>query len=222
MGENEQKRGRGRPKGSKNKPKPITAERISSATLEEAYPDRRKNKKVGKTLTKATGTSINSMEWLEELNSKDDNGSNAKIAQFLMQCRAISKYADVKNIETLYACFEAYLKLCYEFDFRITNMTAYMACGLSRKNIDDWANKKRRSSDPAYKEFADTLREMCSAAREQYGVEGKTNPVLTIFHQKAYDKFNDQPIQESDDVSPLGEMQDAHALAKKYENIPLD
>ncbi len=222
MSENKQeKRGRGRPKGSRNKPKPVTAERIATATIKEAYPDMSR-KELNESLTETTGMSLKAMNRLENKNKKGDVGEKAKAADFILKCREISRYSDHDNIDTLYACFEAYIQLCITYDYTISNMTAYMACGVHRKDIDRWSRGERRKSDPAYKEFADKVREVCSAARDLYGMEGITDRAITIYHQKAFDKLSDQPVPDKEDTSPLGEMKDAESLAKKYENIPLD
>ena len=222
MGEKEQKkRGRGRPKGSKNKPKSISPESISNATIKEAYPDLSKEE-LDESLTETTGMSLEAVSRLESKNKKGGAGEKAKAAQFILECQNISRYSDHNNIDTLYTCFNAYIRLCMKFDYAITNMTAYMACGVHRRDIDRWASGERRKDDPAYKEFAEMVRSVCGAARELYGVEGKVNPILTIFHEKVVDKLSDQPVPDKEDTSPLGEMKDAESLAKKYENIPLD
>lgn len=222
MDEYEQvKRGRGRPKGSKNKPKPVTADRIATATIKEAYPDMSKEK-LDRALTKETGMSFGSLNYLEKKNEKGGKGEKAKAADFILKCREISRYSDHDNIDTLYACFDAYLKLCIAYDYTISNMTAYMAIGVHRRDIDRWASGERRKSDSAYKEFAEMVRNVCSAARDLYGMEGITDRVISIYHQKAFDKLSDQPMPDKEESSPLGEMKDAESLAKKYENIPLD
>ena len=96
-----------------------------------------------------------------------------------------------------------------------------MACGVNRMDISNWANGKKRQNNPSYREFAEMCKAICSAAREQYGVEGQVNPILTIFHQKYFDGYTDQPQQEAI-KDPLGEISDPQKIAEKYKDILTD
>lgn len=97
----------------------------------------------------------------------------------------------------------------------------YMACGVGRNDIHHWEFGLRRQNNPEYRRFAIMCREICAAAREQYGIEGQVNPILTIFHQKYYDGFKDNPPDNAVE-NPLGDIEDPQKLAEKYADIIVD
>ena len=134
---------------------------------------------------------------------------------------AIRQTVDLDNPATLFNAMEQYLSLCSQTGMRITNQTLYMACGVGRTDIFNWKHGERRQNNPAYRQFAEMCQLVCAAAREQYGIEGQVNPILTIFHQKAYDGLSDTPRDE-EVRDPLGEISDPQKLAEKYKDIPLD
>lgn len=104
---------------------------------------------------------------------------------------------------------------------KISNGMLYFCCNINRTIAYDWYHGRSKKGNPEYKQFAALVKEICSAAREQYGLEGQVNPILTIFHQKYYDGFRDDP-QIDDVIDPLGENQDPAKLAEKYKDIILD
>jgi hypothetical protein len=134
---------------------------------------------------------------------------------------AIRQTVDLDRPETLFNAMEAYINLCATSGMKITNGTLYMACGVNRMDIHNWEYGERRQNNPAYRQFAQMCKMVCAAAREQYGIEGQTNPILTIFHQKFYDGFTDTPTREGKH-DPLGEVTDPQKLAEKYKDIILD
>lgn len=134
---------------------------------------------------------------------------------------AIRQTVDLDNPATLYNAMEQYLNLCSASGMKVSNSTLYMACGIDRRTVHYWEYGQRRQNNPAYKEFALMAKAICAAAREQYGIEGQVNPILTIFHQKFYDGFKDNPAEEAAD-NPLGEITDPQKLAEKYKDIILD
>ena len=97
----------------------------------------------------------------------------------------------------------------------ISNNSCYRALGLSRVTIHTWIHRTRRAHDPQYHDFAEMVKTICAAAREQYGLEGQTSPLMTIWLQKAYDGFKDVPEDEAT-INPLGDLPDADKLIQKY------
>lgn len=145
-------------------------------------------------------------------------GSNAAIVAHLLQTREIAKHADIENIDTLYDCMQEYLLLCIQTDTKITNKSLYAACGLSIDLVSDWATGRRRASDPRYREFALTLKSICSQHREQAAAEGKLNPVMAIWWQKNYDGMRDDPVIEHTDAAP-DRPADPDEIRAKYKHL---
>ena len=146
---------------------------------------------------------------------------NIAVASFGMACIQISRTVDRDNPQTLYRAFEQYIQLCDQTGRKVSNAFAYLAIGISKQEFHDWLVGNRRQNNPAYREFATFVKAFCAACREQYGIEGETNPILTIFHQKAYDGFVDNPGVEKL-ADPLGEIQDPQKLAEKYKDLITD
>lgn len=134
---------------------------------------------------------------------------------------AIRQSVNVDDPKTIWNAMEMYISLCAQTGMKITNGTMYMAMGVGRAEIHNWKFGLRRQNNPEYRKIAETCQEICSAAREQYGIEGQTNPILTIFHQKFYDGFRDTPQDEAVE-NPLGEITDPEKLAEKYKDIITD
>ena len=134
---------------------------------------------------------------------------------------AIRETVDLDNPVTLWSAMDQYLNLCAMTGMKITNGTLYMACGVGRTDIHNWEYGIRRQNNPEYRKFAVMCREICAAAREQYGIEGQTNAILTIFHQKYYDGFTDVPQKEAV-KDPLGEINDPEKIAEKYADLIVD
>ena len=200
MNEEQPKRKRGRPPGSPNKNgTPVGRPKGSGLAPRE-------------TVTLASGKQREMV-----LPQKD----NAAVPSFGMACLEISKTVDREDPQTLYHAFEMYLQLCASTGMKVSNAFAHLALGVSDQIMSDWRLGNRRQNNPAYREFAMFVKQFCAAAREQYGIEGATNPILTIFHQKYYDGFVDNPGAESY-ADPLGEIQDPQKLAEKYKDIITD
>lgn len=134
---------------------------------------------------------------------------------------AIRSTVDLDDPITLWNALEQYLNLCATTGMKITNGTLYMACGIGRAEIHNWEFGLRRQNNPEYRKFAVMCKSVCAAAREQYGIEGQTNAILTIFHQKFYDGFTDTPQKEAV-KDPLGEISDPEKIAEKYADIIVD
>ena len=120
------------------------------------------------------------------------------------------------DIESLYKGFERYIQLCGKIGLRVTNNGAYLALGVSRKTISAWITGTRRQSNPEYKRFAELVKQVCAAAREQYAIENLIDYRLAIFWEKIFDGFTDTPARE-DVRDPLGALPDKEQLAKMME-----
>ena len=202
MNEEEQpvKRKRGRPKGSRNKTPPRFT--VDAAGEVIALPET--------ATVRAVQNSISPPET-----------ASTVVPSMILACQAIRREVNLDDPQTLWAALDKYMNLCVQTGMKISNGTLYFACGVSKETIKDWYLGYRRQSNPEYREFAKMAREIGAVAREQYGLEGQVNPILTIFHQKAYDHMTDLP-QEEDRRDPLGEVQDPKKIAEKYKDLITD
>lgn len=126
---------------------------------------------------------------------------NARLIQHIIRIQEISTHADIKDPVSMRSAFIAYLALCQEDGFRVSNLAAYAAMGITRVMIDQWSRGTRHQSDPAYKALADFVRSTCALAREQQIADGKINPLIGIFWQRNFDGLrNDtEQIQSTSD-----------------------
>lgn len=221
MDEQPIKRPRGRPKGQKNKPG-HRAGRPEAQRMSEALEQSGGVVEVPPStdaVRPPTALDLTAEKVPMTLLPKpDEPGAVPAMIQTVL---AIRSKVDLENPTTLFNAMEQYINLCAMTGMKITNQTLYMACGVSRQDISNWANGRARQNNPSYREFAEMCKAICSAAREQYGVEGQVNPILTIFHQKYFDGYTDQPQQEAV-KDPLGEISDPQKIAEKYKDILTD
>ena len=150
-------------------------------------------------------------------NAGEDNN---RFVAIIMAVQEISKDADLNDVSTLKNCFDRYLEFCYKHNVIVTNMCAYLACGVSKQTISAWSlGQNRANGHPEYKEFADYVKQMCAANREQLAVEGKVNPIISIFHQKTHDGFDDRPANHMFLVDDEHVELSASEIAEKYAGI---
>ena len=126
----------------------------------------------------------------------------------------IRKTVNLDDPSTLWNALDSYLQFCCDTGFMIGNTSLYYAVGISKETASKWSKGQRKAHNPEFKRFADMAKEICAAAREQYGIEGQVNPILTIFHQKKYDGFRDDPPDDSIPM-PLEDI-DIAKLERKY------
>ena len=211
MNEEQPKRKRGRPPGSPNKngtpvgrPKgsgrPVT--HLELDTIPGGHSD-------------VVGTGTKALNVIEPVSE------GVEVPTLIAGCVSIRQTVDLDDPATLWNAMNQYIQLCANTGMKISNSFMYLACGVSKQTISEWYLGNKRQNNPEYRQFASMIKEICAAAREQYGIEGKTNPILTIFHQKYYDGFVDNPGAESY-ADPLGEIQDPQKLAEKYKDIITD
>lgn len=208
MEEQPVKRKRGRPKGSPNKNGTPVGRPKGSGRKQYKVEDANHNELVVKEPVTITPL-------------KDGNTDASAVPNMIASCIQIRNGVDIENPATLFNAMEQYLGLCAMSGMKISNTMLYFACNVTRTVVYDWYHGRARKGNPEYKQFASMIKDICSAAREQYGLEGQVNPILTIFHQKYYDGFRDNP-QIDDVVDPMGENQDPQKLAEKYKDIILD
>lgn len=140
---------------------------------------------------------------------------NARLIEHIMRINEIATHADRNDLSTLKSCFIAYLQLCQEDGFSISNLSAYAAMGFSQYHSFDVYSQK---DNPEIRQFCGFVRQTCAMFRESMVSANKLNPVIGIFWQRNFDKLrNDteqvQSTQEMDDLDV------AKSYKEKYKNI---
>lgn len=188
----EEKRGRGRPKGSVDK-----------------TPRKRRG-----------GDMANLPRVLQRYQLEGDNEFNSTLASFqveVIQLRSQSKH-HVTDPDYLLGSFQEYLGLCSKYGMRITNAGAYSAMGIDRKQASEWRTGKRRQSDPRFKELIDLVDSLCSMNREQLMIENKIMPGVGIFWQKNYDGMKDEP-EEKAEATVDDELKSPEQIREQYKYL---
>lgn len=146
-------------------------------------------------------------------------GSNAAIVAHIIATRQIAAEADINDPESLMRCLQKYMMLCAEQNIKISNMSAYAACGVSSTDVANWESGRTRANDKRYREFAKMIKSICSQYREAAMSENLLNPVLGIWWQKNYDGMTDQPLLEVDADAGLEIKADPDEIAAKYKGL---
>lgn len=153
------------------------------------------------------------------LNGLSSDEVSNRIIDGISKTIAIAATANKKDPDSLMNCLVQYIKMCRENDIKVTNSSAMAACGVDRREIDQWASGERKANDPRYMEFATTLRAVCQQYREGMMIEQRINPLTGIWWQKVYDGYQDNmgvhqmQLDEADDMT-------AAEIAEKYSDIP--
>ena len=193
------KRGRGRPKGSKNKPKPP----------QEIHPAEIRG--VGRPKGRKSTTSLD----LRTIGDEKVMAFVAYHAELLKMREGVNK----RDVADLYQRFYRYLAYCAEKGVMPGNMNAYLAIGVSKQDISDW--RLGQLGTPEHKKFAEDVSAFFASIHEQAGASGVVNPILSIYWSKAYDGLTDQPKLEVEVKDSLGERRSAEDIAKAYGEVVL-
>lgn len=207
----------GRPKGSKNKPKevPVAEEQPRKRT------GRPKGSKSGytvseKALAQRERNGLNNFA-IKVAVSDEAKQYNALLIQHIMRIHEIAAHADRSDLNSLKSCFVAYLQLCQEDGFSVSNISAYSSMGFGSYIAFEQYIKR---DDPEIREFGALVKGTCSMFRETMVSANKLNPVIGIFWQRNFDGLrNDteavQAAQEQDDEFNNG----GKAYKEKYKNL---
>ena len=143
----------------------------------------------------------------------------SRFVQYHIDLFMMGQGCDKKDVPGLYERFSKYLAYCSEHGVVPNNMSAYLAIGLYKDDINHWARGAEGNSEQ--QKFARNLLAFFSAIHEQGGTDGVMNPIQTIFWQKAYDGLSDQPKVEVEVRNPLGEKRSAEDIAQAYGEVEL-
>lgn len=199
------KRGRGRPKGSKNK-KPV--QKTAFYDVRDLVID----PKTG-IVVKKTDTSI------RPLGRMGDEKVSAFV-QYHIDMLQMRQGCNQKDVPDMYNRFFRYLSYCAEHGIMPNNMNAYFAIGVPRQRIFEWKNGT--SGTPEHRRFAEDITQFFASIHEQAGAENIVNPILSIYWSKAHDGMSDQPKIEVQVSDPLGEKRSATDIARDYGDLPDD
>lgn len=150
---------------------------------------------------------------------EENQGRASAINVHIGMCVAMGAKVDVENINSLYAAFENYIKMCAENDTPMTLTTACLAIGVPKSVLYGWKSGKRRTED--YKEFAESVFFAVQAGIEAMMAVGLINPVVGIWWEKSH--FNMIEAQKADAVEddPLGIRKSATEIAAEYSDVEL-
>ena len=146
-------------------------------------------------------------------------GKNAKNAAFLSYLSSLPK-VDHDDVQALEVRFQEYLDFCAENDFKIGNMVAYLALGISKDDVYNWESGKSRGKEHC--EFIKKVKQICAGNRELLMQDGDINNITGLFWQKNHDGFRDQVEHVVAAPNLLGEAADQKTLEERYGAIPLD
>ena len=141
---------------------------------------------------------------------------NSRLIEHIVRVQEIGSQADRHDLLSLKSCFMAYIKLCQEDGFPVSNLACYSALGMSRGTFLNLAKK----DDPEVKQFVEMVRNVCAMSREAQVGAGKLNPLIGIFWQRNFDGLrNDteqvQSIQQQEDDYIGG----SEKYKEKYKNL---
>lgn len=195
------KRGRGRPKGSKNKP----------GSKPHVFPNERKQLVDPKTGIVVSNNAVQS----HTIARMGDERVSAFV-QYHMDMMRMRQGVDKKNVPDLYNRFFAYLAYCAEHGVIPNNMNAYFAIGISKQDISAWYAGR---GTPEQRQFAEDIKQFFASIHEQAGGENIVNPILSIYWSKAHDSMSDQPKIEVSIEDPLGQRASSEEIADRYRDL---
>lgn len=185
------KRGRGRPKGSRNKQKMAEEKMLANWQNSPLSPMMREDKA---DLNRAAG-------W------------------FVGQCWALGQTVDHNSIESMQNALMKYVDLCTQSGMPMLVKTCHLALGLNQSTVTAWRNGKYRADDPRYKEFVQVMDAVVAAGIEAAGAAGSLDRVLTIWFEKAHFGLYEQQGLVVENADPLGEKRSSADIQKQYADI---
>ena len=198
------KRGRGRPKGSKDKVKRKSPDVDPTARL---------------LVDPQTGVVVRNEGQAAMVIGRIGDEKVSAFVAYHMEMAKMRQGVDKKNVPDLYDRFFKYLQYCHEHGIMPNNMNAYYALGVSRQDIDGW--NRSVHGTPEQHDFAVFIKEFFASIHEQGAVEGIINPITSIFWQKAHDGMIEASKVEVVNQDPLGGRKSAENIAKEYTEVEL-
>ena len=143
----------------------------------------------------------------------EEHEYNTRLIAHIMQVQEIATHVDKRDPVSLRSAFINYLRLCQENGFRVSNMAAYCAMGVSHTCVDTWL----KSNKEEFKELALFVKTTCALSREELISDNKLNPVIGIFWQRNFDGLrNDTEQQQVIPGNDSDDMTSAQEYRQKY------
>ena len=213
--ESQPKRSRGRPKGSLNKPK--QAEPVEETLPVPKKRGRKKGQKSSYTVSPAALAQRRNNLAPKYARTDEEREYNARLIEHIMRIHEIASHADRHDLDSLRSCFAAYIRLCQEDGFSVSNLAAYSAMGFGGY---EHFTAFYRKDDPEIREFCQMVKATCSMFRESMVSDNKLNPVIGIFWQRNFDGLRNDTEQVQ---SALEQDEDyaggSKAYKEKYRNL---
>ena len=147
---------------------------------------------------------------------KEENAGRARAANlYVLQCLQLGRFTDTEDINTLYAAFEAFVKLSVEMDIPLTMSNAALAIGVNKNTIAAWA----KGNNPEKQRFAESVRFAIQAGVEACMAAGIINPVVGIWWEKSHFDMIEAGKQEEVKDDPLGEKKTAKEIMEEYQGL---
>lgn len=190
------KRGRGRPKGSKNKhPAAVSA-----------------------LVDPVTGVSVTNPKDKAIISRMGDERVTAFV-QYHIDMLKMRQGVNKRDVNELYQRFYTYLAYCAEHRIVPNNMNCYFAIGVLREEMYQWRTGIKGSAE--HKRFAVDVQQFFASVHEQGPTDGVLNPISAMFWQKAHDGMIEAQKLEVVNSDPLGEKVSAEDIATKYADVQL-
>ena len=195
------KRGRGRPKGSKNKP----------GSKPHVFKEEYRN-----LVDPKTGIVVSNNAAQSQIIARMGDERVTAFVQYHMDMMKMRQGVDKKNVPDLYNRFYIYLTYCAEHGVLPNNMNAYYAIGITKSDISAWNSGR---GTPDQRQFAEDIKQFFASIHEQAGGENIVNPILSIYWSKAHDSMSDNPRIEVTVNDPLGERASSEEIADRYRDL---
>ena len=147
---------------------------------------------------------------LKYARNDEEREYNSKLIEHIMRIHEIAQNADRTDVMSLKSCFIAYLRLCQEDGFNISNLAAYASMGMDHKAFGYYEKK----DDPEMKAFCKFVKETCAMFRENLVADSKLNPVIGIFWQRNFDGLRN----DTEQVQAITEQNEEYSGSSGYKD----
>lgn len=191
-----------------------------SGSMNSVTVPRKKVKKLSKAEIDKLSTKMEKyMTQAGQMLKEENRGRATAVNVHIGMCVALGAQVDVEDINSLYAAFENYLKICAENDCPLTVTSACLACGIKPSTLSEWRKGRTRTED--YKEFAESVTYAVQAGIESMMAAGVINPVVGIWWEKSHFNMIEANRAEASDADPLGQKRSAEDIAAEYDGLEL-
>ena len=187
---------------------------MDAKTLKRKKVKKLSEKEVNKLATKMEKYMAQTGGMLKEENAGRATAVNVHVGM----CIALGAQVDVENINSLYAAFENYLKICAENDVPLTVTSACLACGIKPATLTSWRKGKKNED---YREFAESVTYAVQAGLEAMMAAGVINPVVGIWWEKSHFSMIEANRAEAEDNDPLGTKRSVEDIVAEYDGLEL-